>query len=66
MSAGRDDFKRWVAAMTTNEVVAELKKGDPKSVRAAVEDALIDADLTNADVCRLLEAAQKRKGPVKH
>ena len=66
MTAGRDDFKRWVAAMTTDEVIAELKKGDPKTVRAAVEDALIDAGLTNADVCRLLEAAQKRKGPVKH
>ena len=62
-----DEIARTVAAMTTDEKIAELLyNGEPKIVRAALEEALIEAGLTNADVHRLLEAARKRRGRVKH
>ena len=62
MTKDDDEIARRVAAMTTHELIAELLyNGDPKMVRAA----LFDADLTDAGVRCLLEAA-RRKGPVKH
>jgi hypothetical protein len=67
MPDNEDEIARRVAAMTTDELIAELLyNGDPKMVRAALEEVLFDAGLTSAEVRRLLEAAQKRKGPVKH
>jgi hypothetical protein len=64
--AKHDEFDRRVAAMTIEELIAELDKGDPKVVRAALEEALIDVGLTNADLRALLETAVKLNGPVKH
>ena len=61
-----DDDESAVEAMTTEQIIAELEKHDPKSVRAALEDAMVDAVLNNANLRTLLAATLKRQGPVKH
>ena len=66
MPENEDEFKKRVMTMTIDQVIAELDKADPKVARAALEDVLIVAGLTNADVRALLETALKRAGPVKH
>jgi hypothetical protein len=58
--------KKSIEDMAFDELIAELNKLDPKALRAALEAALIDAGLTNADLRALLEAAAKLSGPTKN
>jgi hypothetical protein len=58
--------KQGIEDMSTVELIAELNKFDPKRVRAALESALIDAGITNADLRALLAAAIKRSGPTRN
>jgi hypothetical protein len=41
-----------------------LDKVDPGALRRALEDALIDRGLTNAELCELLERAKERAGSI--
>jgi len=41
-----------------------LDKVDPEASRRAVEDAVIDRGLTNAELFQLLERAKKRTGSI--
>ena len=60
MSEHEDELERRVAAMTVEEIIAELDKGNPNVAWAALGDGLIDAGLTNADIRALLAAALRR------
>jgi hypothetical protein len=55
-----------IDAMTTEELVARLKKADPAWLRAALEEELIELGLTNADLWAIYAAAFARRGPVRH
>jgi hypothetical protein len=58
--------KKGIEDMSTEELIAELHNFDPKHVRAALERALIDAEMTNADLRALLSAVIKHSGPAKN
>ena len=58
--------KEAIDAMTTEELFAELDKADPRWVRAALEELLVEHGLTNADLQVMYVASLARRGPARH